>query len=160
MVIMMNPGKSKPLDGIDNNYLEAEAEPDATQTRIIEVMLKCRVEYTRILNLSDIRETSSEKFYKLIPLFDNQNIAHSIFDKRRKRDFDKYFVRGVKTILAWGVNGALTGLAKNAIHQIGNEECFGIKKTGMPYAYYHPLPPNYHKQKEWVENLTRQLKTD
>lgn len=159
MVVMMNPGKSRPINGIDNSEEELEAVPDTTQSKIMEVMLNCGFEYSRILNLSDARETSSGKFYQLIPLFDNENIAHSIFDERRKNDFDKYFIKGVKTILAWGVDNSLTELAKNAITRIGNENCFGIKKVGKEYAYYHPLPPNYYKQKEWVEKVVEQIKT-
>jgi len=159
MVVMMNPGKSRPINGIDNSDVESEAIPDTTQSKIMEVMLNCGFEYSRILNLSDARETSSGKFYQMIPVFDKENIAHSIFDKRRKNDFEKYFIKGVKTIFAWGVDNSLTELAKNAINRIGNENSFGIKKTGMEYAYYHPLPPNYYKQKEWVEKLTEQIKT-
>jgi len=159
MVVMMNPGKSRPLNGIDNNNLEAEAIPDNTQNKIMEVMLNCGFEFARILNLSDVRETSSGNFYQLIPLLEKENIAHSIFDKRRKTDFDQYFIKGVKTIFAWGVDNSLNELARKAVNSIGNENCFGIKKNGTQYAYYHPLPPNYHKQREWVQKITEQIKT-
>ena len=159
MVVMMNPGKSRPLNGIDNSDVESEAIPDTTQSRIMEVMLNCEFDYARILNLSDARETSSGKFYQLISTFNKENLAHSIFDERRKNDFDKYYIKGAKTILAWGVDNSLTELAKNAINRIGNENCFGIKKNGLEYAYYHPLPPNFYKQKEWVEKITKQIKT-
>jgi len=159
MVVMMNPGKSQPINGIDNSDVELEAIPDTTQSKIMEVMLNCGFEYSRILNLSDARETCSGKFYQMIPVFDKENIAHSIFDERRKNDFDKYFIKGVKTILAWGVDNSLAELAKKAMDRIGNESCFGINKIGIEYAYYHPLPRNYYKQKEWVEKLTEQIKT-
>ncbi len=159
IVVMMNPGKSRPLNGIDNFNVESEAIPDNTQRKIMNVMLNCGFEFSRILNLSDARETSSGKFYQMIPLFEKENIAHSIFDERRKADFNQYFIKGVKTIFAWGVDNSLTDLAKNAIKRIGNENCFGIKKDGKQYAYYHPLPPNFYKQKEWVEKLTEQIKT-
>lgn len=159
MVVMMNPGKSRPINGIDDSYVESEAIPDTTQSKIMEVMLNCGFEYSRILNLSDARETSSGKFYELIPLFNKENIAHSIFDVNRRTDFDKYFIKGVTTILAWGVDNSLTELAKTAIRAMGNQSYYGLKKTGAEYAYYHPLPPNYYKQKEWVEKITEQIKT-
>ena len=159
MVVMMNPGKSRPINGIDNSDIESEAIPDNTQSKIMQVMLICGFEYSRILNLSDVRETSCVKFYELISVFDKENIAHSIFDGRRKSDFDKYFVRGVKTILAWGVDNSLTELAKTAINKMGNENYYGLKKSKTEYAYYHPLPPNYYKQKEWVEKISEQIKT-
>jgi len=159
MVIMMNPGKSKPIDGIDDNYHESEASPDQTQNQIMRIMLNCGFEYSRILNLSDARETSSGKFYQMIPYFKSQNILHSIFDNQRKDDLENLLIRDTKTIFSWGVNNSLTELTKNAVEKIGLKNSYGIKKDGTEFAYYHPLPPNYHKQNEWVEEITKQIKT-
>lgn len=62
MVVMMNPGSSKPLDGIENNNCESEAIPDNTQNQIMRVMNRCNFDYARILNLSDLREPKSSVF--------------------------------------------------------------------------------------------------
>ncbi len=159
LVVMMNPGKSKPIDGIDNNNRETEAIPDQTQNQIMRIMINCEFEYARILNLSDARETSSEEFYQMIPQFESEKIAHSIFDNRRKDDLEIFLVKDVATIFAWGVDNALTELAKTAIEKIETKNIYGIKKEKTEFAYYHPLPPNSHKQKEWVEKITEQIKT-
>ncbi len=160
MVVMMNPGKSRPLNGIDHSNTESEAVPDATQRKIMQVMLNCDFKYARILNLSDARETSSGKFYQLIPEFEKEQIAHSIFDDRRTADFDTYFVKGTTTIFAWGVDSALTELARKALERIGNDNVFGLKKPDTDFAYYHPLPPNHYKQIEWIDKITAQIKGD
>lgn len=43
-VIMMSPGSSRPIDGVDNNTIESEAVPDNTQSRIMEVMINCNLQ--------------------------------------------------------------------------------------------------------------------
>jgi hypothetical protein len=158
LVVMMNPGQSKSLNGLVHGDGEAKAIPDRTQNQIMRVMRNCGFDYSRILNLSDVRETRSGEFYRLLPLLSEKKTAHSIFDPRRKNDFEDLFVRGVPVILAWGVHDVLKDLARMAIERIGSESVFGIKKKGSEFAYYHPLPPNYHKQQQWVKQITKQLK--
>jgi len=161
MIVMMNPGNSKPINGLDDYNKETEAIPDNTQDQIMKVMTNCGFEYARILNLSDARETSSEKFYKKILEFKSKKIEHSIFSNNRKDDLEKYLVKNIKTIFAWGVNNALTELAKNAIGKIEAETIYGSKKENTEFAYYHPLPQyNPEEQKKWVEKITKQIKTD
>jgi hypothetical protein len=82
MVIMMNPGSSRPMNGINNNTTESEAFPDSTQFQIMQIMQNCGFEYARILNLSDLREGNSKKFYSRIVEIKEKVIAHSIFDDR------------------------------------------------------------------------------
>lgn len=55
MIVMMNPGSSRPLK--EENYLntESEAIPDRTQDQIMRLMNNCSFNYARILNLSDLR---------------------------------------------------------------------------------------------------------
>ncbi|WP_272689744.1 hypothetical protein [Providencia sp. PROV033] len=63
MVVMMNPGSSYPLDGIDNNFFQSEAQPDTTQQQIMRVMDAVGFDYARILNLSDLRTPDSGQLY-------------------------------------------------------------------------------------------------
>lgn len=158
MVIMMNPGSSKPLDGNENNNCETEAIPDNTQDQIMRVMNRCDFNFARILNLSDLREPKSSIFYKKIDELKKQKISHSIFDKERNCDYEKLFVKNVPVIFAWGVNENLFELAKMTIELIGEITPIGLKKNGYEYAYYHPLPQNNTKQKEWVEKITEMIK--
>ena len=158
MVVMMNPGSSRPIDGNEDYELETEAVPDNTQDQIMRIMENCNFDYARILNLSDFREPKSSEFYRKLDKLKNNKIAHSIFDENRRNDFDKLFVKNIPVIFAWGVNKNLKELANLAINKIGFEKSFGLKKEGLDFAYYHPLPQNYNKQKEWVETITKIIK--
>lgn len=155
MVIMMNPGSSKPIDGNDNN-IESEAIPDKTQDQIMKVMKNCDFDFARILNLSDLREPKSSVFYKKIEELEKLKIPHSIFDKNRKNDYETLFVKNIPVIFAWGVNEKLSELATLTIKRIGEVNPIGLKKN--EYAYYHPLPQSFTKQKEWVEKITEKSK--
>lgn len=157
MVIMMNPGSSSPLDGIDNNTVPSEAVPDNTQDQIMKVMLKNNLRYARILNLSDLRTPDSNVLYKFLKSKESQEIDHSIFCKNRKNDFDLLFRQNVPVIYGWGVDSALTELSKIAVKKINHPEPSGLKKAGTKYAYYHPLPRIYNKQIEWVETVSKML---
>jgi len=157
IIVMMNPGSSKPLNGIEN--IETIAIPDHTQTQIMKIMKTCEFNYARILNLSDLREPKSAVFYKTIEALKNRNIAHSIFDKARHEDFEKLFIKNVPVIYAWGVHKNLSELAINAMKRINETKPIGLTKSGFEYAYYHPLPQNYYKQQEWIEKITEMIKT-
>lgn len=58
MVVMMNPGSSRPIDGIEDNTKESLAIPDNTQNQIMKVMLNCNLQHARVLNLSDLKGKS------------------------------------------------------------------------------------------------------
>lgn len=159
MVIMMNPGSSKPLNGIDSFDLETETVPDKTQDQIMKIMDNCGYKYARILNLSDLRESKSSIFYSKLEELKKLNIHHSIFSDYRREDFRGLFIKDIPVILAWGVNNNLFELAVTAKEKIGELiKTTGLRKKGKEYAYYHPLPQNYNKQLEWVENITNSLK--
>ena len=84
-VIMMNPGSSKPKD-IDeqksNDFLDkfVVAHPDPTQYQIMKVMDNCNFNFAKIINLSDIRNSSSNSFYEMIKKNELKEINHSIFN--------------------------------------------------------------------------------
>ncbi|MFB6318643.1 DUF1643 domain-containing protein [Saccharicrinis sp. FJH54] len=158
IVVMMNPGSSRPLNGNENNNNETEAIPDNTQDQIMRVMNNCNFDFARILNLSDLREPKSSIFYKKIEELKRHKISHSIFDLERNHDYEKYFMKNVPVIFAWGVNENLFELAKLTVNQIGKITPIGLKKKGFEYAYYHPLPQNYTKQKEWVNKISEVIK--
>ena len=157
MVVMMNPGSSYPLDGIDNNTVPSVTEPDNTQDQIMKVMKNASFEYARILNLSDLRTPDSNKLYDFIKSENSKAVPHTIFDKNRIDDFNSLFVKGVPIIYGWGVSSSLTELAKLAIEKINHPSPIGLKKDSEKYAYYHPLPRIYNKQIEWVERVSQML---
>ena len=157
LVVMMNPGKSKPENGVQYNGREARAVADRTQHQIMRLMRNCGFDYCRILNLSDVQEPNSGKLYELLPELESRQAMHSIFHPDREKDLEALIVRGIPVIFAWGVHDSLTELARRATEKIRTETVFGMKKEGSEFAYYHPLPPNYHKQQQWVKQISKQL---
>lgn len=157
MVIMMNPGSSYPLDGIDNNIEPSVAEPDKTQDQIMKVMKNASFEYSRILNLSDLRTPDSNELYTFVKSEKSKSVLHTIFDESRTEDFNSLFTKGVPIIYGWGVNPSLTELAKVAIERINHPSPVGLKKNGKEYAYYHPLPRIFNEQMKWVEKISQML---
>ncbi|MGE0252863.1 MAG: hypothetical protein AB7O99_09020 [Dongiaceae bacterium] len=157
MVVMMNPGSSYPLDGIDNNNAPTEAHPDPTQDQIMAVMNNTGFNFARVLNLSDARQPSSNKFYEFLNSGSANSIPHSIFHQSRHDEFSALFRQGVPTIYGWGVNSNLEGLARKAIDRISEKNPIGIRKNGIEWAYYHPLPRIHAKQVEWVNTVSALL---
>lgn len=158
-VIMMNPGSSRSIDGIDNNTVESEAVPDNTQSQIMKVMLNAGLEYARVLNLSDIREPKSNVFYKKMAELEAKGIAHSIFDDSRKEDFNNLWTPNIPVIYGFGVSIHLKPLALKAILVCNTSNTYGILKPNTTWAYYHPLPPIYSKQVVWVDSVSKQFKS-
>ncbi len=157
MVVMMNPGSSYPLDGIDNNTSPSQAQPDSTQAQIMKVMNAAAINYARILNLSDLRTPDSDALYKFIKSNASKSVAHSIFASSRKAELNKLFIKNVPVIFGWGVNPALIPLAKQAIDSLAIKQPLGLQKAASTYSYYHPLPRVYAKQIQWVEDIACQL---
>ena len=154
----MNPGSSKPKNGIENGDKETEAVPDNTQDQIMRIMLNCGFNYARILNLSDLRQPKSKLFYDELITLKQHKIFHSIFDNKRKNEFENLFIENIPIILAWGVNSKLKVLTEIAMKKLMSKKLIGIKKEGHENAYYHPLPQNNNKQKEWVFEMTKKIK--
>lgn len=157
MIVMMNPGSSRPINGIDDSHKPTEALPDNTQDQIMRVMINAGFQYARVLNLSDLRTPNSSELYAFLQSPDSSTINHSIFHPAREGEYAELFVIDVPVIYAWGVNEVLKALALSAISKIGHANPVGWKKEGSSYGYYHPLPPSTPKQTEWVERITEML---
>ncbi|KAF2516894.1 DUF1643 domain-containing protein [Flavobacterium salilacus subsp. salilacus] len=162
MVVMMNPGSSAPYpDDTKKEYnTEVKTKPDITQDRIMKVMNDCGFSYTRVLNLSDLREVSSKCFYKKLKTLDSEKIAHSIFDETRSKDFDKLFNRKAPVIFAWGVNRKLKELSEKAFLKIDSKNYFGVKKSNENYAFYHPLIRKNSLNLNWTDEIIKQINTN
>lgn len=157
MIVMMNPGSSYPLDGIDNNSLPSQSVPDKTQYQIMKVMDNTSIDYARVLNLSDLRTPKSADLYKFLNSEDSNSIAHSIFSRSRAADLRSLFITNVPVVYGWGTNIALAPLASLAIECLRVEKPLGMLKSYTENAYYHPLPRDDGRQLEWVQHVTIQL---
>jgi hypothetical protein len=152
LVIMMNPGGSEPVSwkGALNNLVPASA--DRTQQKIMRFMLDRNFQYSRILNLSDICEKSSQEFYKNVKADINKN-THSLFCPSNRIILDSVFVENVPVLLAWGVEKILSPLANAALAEIKlrNALYFGDKRDASEISYYHPRKIRTKQMKNFRE---------
>lgn len=102
LIIMMNPGSSKPQylnNGQDKvcvenfmidlfNTKRVLARPDDTQYRVMKVMEEMNWYYVRVINLSDIRELHNSKLLSRIKSFETKSLScvHSIFSPNRRSE--------------------------------------------------------------------------
>lgn len=166
--VMMNPGGSKPIIEQENvvsvsgiQSMEAsltEARPDPTIYQVMRVMLHKNWNHIRILNLSDIISSKSDSFFYKWEKFKKleQSDIHSVFFPTRSEELThKLNLKNDKPIiLAWGVDENIASLIKLAQnHLMGLKNVIGFSKFGSNNKFYHPLPPNLHKQIEWVDKV-------
>lgn len=154
MVVMMNPGSSRPQDDCNNGCILTSTIPDPTQFQIMKIMEKGNINFSRIINLSDLRNPSSSAFYSLIQNT-RKDTEHCIFDESRKEDLEALFVKDVPTIFAWGVNSSLKILADLAVKKLDITKPLGILKEGS--QYYHARPHLKTDQEIWISKILEQM---
>ncbi|QOR36884.1 DUF1643 domain-containing protein [Clostridium sp. 'deep sea'] len=164
IAIMMNPGSSSPkyksyqessynsnIKDIGLNDL-TETIPDNTQYQIMRFMSKFNFRHARILNISDVREPKSSVFKKKVSKTKYNNIlCHSIFSDSRAEELQGLMSDKSLYLLAWGVDSKLKALANQAYDKVKHMRTFG--KLKIDNLYYHPLPQDYNKQKEWLRDI-------
>lgn len=155
--IMMNPGSSEPAVEIEPVQLHravmVATKPDRTQFQLMRLMGMQGWSRLKVLNLSDLRETSSSVFYGRFKDFEHleANDGHSIFSSSRQEQLHAGLRRksGAPVFLAWGVHRKLKGLAQWALHALSTTEHLGLSHKNGEWAYRHPLPQNGAAQKKW-----------
>ncbi len=176
LFIMMNPGSSKPINlsysppifnlnsnlnvKISKNDLVL-AKPDTTQYQIMRVMLKMNWKHVRIINLSDIVETKSNKFIIKFENFKNNNKSniHSIFAKARKEELSKVLdiKKNGPIIAAWGSNLKLIPLIDLSLASLNNKKIYGVKHSSKNKLYLHPYQRTHKDRISWVNTIVNQL---
>jgi hypothetical protein len=155
MVVMMNPGSSKPLiENPKSNNTETPAKPDPTQYKIMRFMLQHGYEYARVLNLSDLTQATSSEFYKLISKKSKDN-KHSIFHPTRTKDLKDLFEKNIPTLIAWGVNDDLQPLIDLSYKYITTNSnfFFGYKKEDALDRYFHPQTRDNGEYARWLNEV-------
>ena len=161
VVVMMNPGSSKPVDkkyvpliinrpsGIVKKRDVIEAKPDNAQYQIMRFMLINGWAHARILNLSDLRQPKSTVFMNTWP---NLPESHSIFSKPRKKALNKLIGEPEKVLLAWSQDESLLPLAEMASSAVRSFNTVGLSRGENLYAYPSPL---LQKHKEaWLASIS------
>ncbi len=160
IVVMMNPGSSKPAsksyipiaisrpsDITKKRYIVA-AKPDNAQYQIMRIMLINGWSHARILNLSDLRQPKSAVFMKTWPTLSE---SHSIFSKPRQNSLYQLIGEPEQVLLAWSQEESLRPLAEMAGSAVDSFNTIGLSRGENLYAYPSPM---LQKHKEaWLENI-------
>lgn len=169
LVVMLNPGSSRPLA---DNYNEptipikqidklkqvplVPAKPDTTQYQIMIVMNVLNFSDAQIINLLDIREPKSGI------LFDNAKIRNieseaSIFSDSRQAELKTYFTTDTTVILAWGNARTISDIEKIAIKRITSLTDKVFMVCDDDKFIRHPSPQNHNLKLKWLDNIIEQL---
>lgn len=147
VVIMMNPGSSRPLD---ESYLcqsytvihllagrrkkrYTQVRPDNTQYQIMRLMVLKGWHHVRILNLSDLRDGNSGSFAKAYVRAAevDSSVPHSLLHPKRHKELIKACNGASVVIAAWG---------SNAVQQAEAEACIQMFKNRKALTPYRQLP--------------------
>jgi hypothetical protein len=166
VVIMMNPGSSRPIEEGDTDSLLTLplpagfqkplvlTQPDNTQYQIMRIMVSKGWQHVRVLNISDLRDPKSPSFIartqKLATL--PGGATHSLFCEERTAERDTMLRRkpGAPFILGWGRDAGLIPLAKQCLSRIAGEKIIAVPAGNDPVLTAHPSPMLQSKKEEWL----------
>lgn len=175
IVIMMNPGSSRPIDvkyrgaslvksALFSSRLVKDViptYPDNAQYQIMRVMKKQKWRYVRILNLSDLRNGNSDDFsldFTKASEVDESH-PHSIIHPGREHEFDKYVYdeNNGPVIAAWGNIKILHPFAKNALIKLKHKSVVGVKDNNCPYVFKYASPYRKSHKLNWLVEVESEL---
>ena len=174
IVIMMNPGSSRPLESGDTESLLTLplpagfrkplvlTQPDNTQYQIMRIMTAKQWTHVRVLNISDLRDPQSTRFIArtqaLTSLPGGQ--THSLFCNERAAECTEMLQRipDAPFILGWGQDPGLIPLAAQCLNRISNERIVTVKAEKNPLLTAHPSPMMQLKKEEWLNTILALLK--
>jgi len=163
LVVMMNPGASKPLAALwqGQGCLDfVPTQPDRTQYQIMQLLLAAQRhglnwQHARVLNLSDLRTPKSAIFIEKLDRYGLDD-SHSLFSTSRTDECRSLFGCVTTPVLcAWGLNPQFANLAQRALVAAQGHALLGLTDNGL--AYRHPLPQRFDLQLEWLRLLEIQL---
>lgn len=163
LVVMMNPGASKPLQSLWNasdGHRFVATQPDRTQYQIMQLMLAAqqrgqRWSHARVLNLSDLRTPKSQLFLEKLNRYSLDD-SHSLFSVSRSDECRALFAcRQTPVLCAWGLSPQFTSLALRALAAADGHPLLGLSNDGL--AYRHPLPQRYDLQQAWLAQVAAQI---
>ena len=169
VVIMMNPGSSRPIEDGDTESLLTMplpkdfkkplvlTQPDNTQYQIMRIAASKGWNHVRVLNISDIRDPKSPSFIARTKKLDGMTggEAHSLFSKVRKTEREQMLKRkpGAPFILGWGQNAGLIPLAKQCLDCIDGAHIVTVPAGNDPVLTAHPSPMLQAKKEAWLEDI-------
>jgi hypothetical protein len=163
LVIMMNPGASKPLQALwdgDNPAGLVPAQPDRTQYQIMRLLLAAQSaglpwRHARVFNLSDLRTPKSAEMLAKLDLYGLHD-RHSLFSFARQAECARWFAfHATPVLFGWGLNPGLSGLAARALLAAACHPRLGLSKDGLRFR--HPLPQTQILQQQWLLAMADQI---
>ena len=163
LVIMMNPGASRPLQTLwdgDNPAGLVPAQPDRTQYQIMRLLLAAKSaglpwRHARVFNLSDLRTPKSAEMLDKLDLYEPHD-RHSLFSSARQAECARWFAFHATPVLCgWGLNPVLSGLAARALLAVGGHPRLGLSQDGLRFR--HPLPQTRNLQQQWLLAMADQI---
>ncbi|MCU0856994.1 MAG: hypothetical protein MUC65_01135 [Pontiellaceae bacterium] len=169
VVIMMNPGSSRPIEEGDTDSLLTMplpagfrkplvlTQPDNTQYQIMRIMVSKQWKHVRVLNISDLRDPKSTSFiartqkFAALPGGDR----HSLFSESRTAERTDMLKRqpGAPFILGWGQDAGLIPLAEQCLSRIAGEKIITVPAGNHPALTAHPSPMLQKKKEEWLDAI-------
>ncbi|MDN4070904.1 DUF1643 domain-containing protein [Paenibacillus vini] len=172
-VIMENPGGSESLEvtagHIDGPiYLSTDvnlasqiertpltnAKPDRTQYQIMRLMSNYNWNHVRVLNLSDIRTTSSTDLIETYMELGDHHLSVFSDVRNSERSLKLQVSANKPVIAAWGTSEGLRHLAGMALSKLP-DNVKGLQGN-KPYKFLHPLP-KYGKPRQWLEDFINEV---
>lgn len=165
LVVMMNPGSSRPLaEGFQPPVVHEAAQiprgsrlvvarPDNTQYQIMRVMAARGLVHARVMNLSDLRQPKSALFLDQVARLAQVRGGgvHSIFCPERQEELQQLLPPPVVPVLVgWGRDGGLLSLAEQCLHRLRGRCIIGVAVAGEPRLFAHPSPMLQRLKEQWV----------
>ena len=172
LVVMMNPGSSKPLtpgfsprcvgeEGPGARPQRVITRPDNTQYQIMRLMVAQGWQHARVLNLSDLREPKSVQLMKTLDVLRSVpgGERHSIFCPARRGECQQLMgsLGMTPVLIGWGRDAQLGPLARQCLQQLQGWRTIGVPVEEMGTFYAHPSPMLQRKKDQWLADILAQL---
>ena len=163
LVIMMNPGASKPLQALwdrENPGSLVPAQPDRTQYQIMRLLRAAQAlglpwRHTRVFNLSDLRTPKSAEMIAKLNFYGPHD-GHSLFSFAREVESARWFASHATPVLCgWGLNPSLSDLAARALLAVAGHPILGLSEDGLRFR--HPFPQTRNLQQQWLLAMADQI---
>jgi len=169
IMIMMNPGSSRPLEEGDTQSLLTMplpanftkplvlTQPDNTQYQIMRVMVSQQWKHVRVLNISDLRDPKSLSFIARTQTLAAHvgGTAHSLFSDIRNTECQQMLSRkpDAPILVGWGQDPGLIPLATQCLHRIQGQRIVMLPSDSHPALTAHPSPMMQKKKEEWLDAI-------
>lgn len=174
VVIMMNPGSSRPkVEGHVDGRIEYPqpgatmrkelvlTQPDNTQYQVMRVAAAKGWHHIRVLNLSDLRDPKSGSFLQKVDALGGiiGGHVHSMFCDERSAELSHSLNRKTPTpiMLGWGQDTGLLPLAGQCLERIKGEPTCTVPSDVHPMLNAHPSPMLQKKKLLWLETMLAEL---